>query len=266
MTGGYLVKSIGIAAPGLNGWHASLDVLRGVTEHVATAESPHAPALLPPNERRRATAAVRQAFRAAEDAVAGSATNDLASVFASSDADMSVLNRICSALAQTPRLISPTDFHNSVHNAASGYWSIAVQSMLPATSIAAFDASFTAGLIEAAALARERNGRDVLLVTYDAVAPEPLLAKRPLGQSAGVALVLGTTAQNGPAPLARLAFDFSGTGETRCANQALEAMRGANPALRALPLLELIAARRAGSVTLRGPGNLYVTIESTPWT
>jgi len=261
----YIVKSVGIAAPGLSGWNASLDALRGATAHVPLAESPYAPALLPPNERRRATAAVRQAFRAAEDAVTGFAANGLASVFASSDADMSVLNRICSSLAQSPRVISPTDFHNSVHNAASGYWSIAVQSMLPTTSLAAFDASFTAGLIEAVALARERNG-DVLLVAYDAVAPEPLIAKRPLGHSAGVALVLGMNVGDGTAPLARIAIEFSGDRETPCANASLEEIRAANPALRALPLLELLAARRAGSVTLRGTGNLFVTIIATPWT
>jgi hypothetical protein len=264
-----IVKSVGIAAPGLAGWNASLDVLRGVTAHVTTPESPYAPALLPPNERRRATAAVRQAFRAAEDAVAGFPANNLASVFASSDADMSVLNRICSALAQSPRVISPTDFHNSVHNAASGYWSIAVQSMQPTTTLAAFDASFTAGLVEAVALVRERNA-DVLLAAYDAVAPEPLLAARPLGHSASVALVLGADPAGdeaaGTKPLARLELGFAGTAESRCSSESLEALRCANPALRALPLLELMAAGRAGAVTLRGPGELLVTVDCAPWT
>ncbi len=259
-----IIKSVGIAAPGLAGWNASLDVLRGVTAHTPTPESPYAPTLLPPNERRRATAAVRQAFRAAEDAVAGHAANSLASVFASSDADMAVLNRICSALAQSPRVISPTDFHNSVHNAASGYWSIAVQSMQPTTTLAAFDASFTAGLVEAVALVRERKA-DVLLVAYDAVAPEPLLSKRPLGHSASVAMVLGAEAAD-MKPLARLELAFAGEQETRCASESLDALRLVNPALRALPLLELVAAGRAGSVTLRGPGELLITGDCAPWT
>ena len=63
------LQSVGIAAPGLSGWAASLPVLRGQSPHVISAEPPYAPALLPPNERRRATATVRQAFRAAEDAI-----------------------------------------------------------------------------------------------------------------------------------------------------------------------------------------------------
>jgi len=260
----YIVKSVGIAAPGLSGWNASLDALRGATAHVPLAESPYAPALLPPNERRRATAAVRQAFRAAEDAVTGFAANGLASVFASSDADMSVLNRICSSLAQSPRVISPTDFHNSVHNAASGYWSIGVGSTAPTTTISAYDASFVAGLIESVALARER-ARDVLLVAYDATAPQPLAAKRPLALSAGVALIIGPiAASNDPPGLGRLDIDLAGDTETACAEATLEQLRAGNPALRALPLLQLLAARRAGTVVLRGTGELLVSLRLTP--
>jgi hypothetical protein len=256
------IRSAGIAAQGLPGWAASLDILRGTSPYVANAETPYAPALLPPNERRRATPSVRQAFRAAEDAVnvPGVEARELASVFASSDADMAVLHRICAALAQTTRAISPTDFHNSVHNAASGYWSIAVQSTALTTTLSAYDASFTAGLLEAAALVDSR--RDVLLVAYDAVAPEPLLAKRPLALPAGVAVVLSHTP--GSAPLGRIAIAASDAAESRCANPALEDLRRQNPALRALPLFELLAARRAATVHLRGTGEARVSLAYTP--
>jgi hypothetical protein len=260
---GCVVKSIGIAAPGLAGWAASAPVLAGVSPYVAAPETPYTPSLLPPNERRRATASVKLAFRAAEDAVAGAGADArlLASVFSSSDADMTVLHRICAALAQTPRVISPTDFHNSVHNAASGYWSIGVGSMAPTTTVCAYDASFTAGLIEAVALARNRAA-DVLLVVYDATAPQPLAAKRPLPVTAGVAMVIGPAAS--PAAAGSLTLDLGGHRETACANPALEALRDGNPALRALPLLELVAARRAGAVALRGTGSLFVSLQYTP--
>jgi hypothetical protein len=256
------IRSAGIAAPGLAGWAASHDILRGAAPYVALAETPYAPALLPPNERRRATAAVRQAFRAAEDAVsvAGVEARELASVFASSDADMAVLHRICAALAQTSRAISPTDFHNSVHNAASGYWSIAVQSTALTTTLSAYDASFTAGLLEAVALVDAQ--RDVLLVAYDAVAPEPLLAKRPLAMPAGVAVVLSATA--GTAPLGRLEIAASDAAESNCGSAALEDLRMSNPALRALPLFELLAAKRAATVHLRGTGPACVALSYTP--
>jgi hypothetical protein len=257
------IRSAGIAAPGLAGWAASADTLRGVAPYVYAVETPYAPALLPPNERRRVTASVRQAFRAAEDAVGGGDARDLASVFASSDADLTVLHRICAALAEPARSISPTDFHNSVHNAASGYWSIAVQSMAPTTSLSGCDASFVTGLIEAVALVQAHDG-DVLLVAYDAVAPPPLFATRPLALSAGVALVLTRTPHAGEAPLARIELELAAAGESACANAALEPLRVGNPALRALPLLELLAARRAGSVALRLAGEACITVACAP--
>jgi hypothetical protein len=255
------LKSIGIAAPGLPGWAASAPVLAGTAAYLSAPEPPYAPALLPPNERRRATAAVRQAFRAAEDALAqgGADPKALASVFASSDADMAVLHRICSALAGQPRALSPTDFHNSVHNAASGYWSIAAQCMRPTTTLAAFDASFTAGLLEAAALVRDLDA-DVLLVAYDAVAPAPLFAKRSLALTASVALILGPADDSSAG---RLSLDLEGEGESRCEGD-LELLRAGNPALRALPLLGLVARGEAGEVTVRGTGELRVRMRYTP--
>jgi hypothetical protein len=259
---GCFIRGVGIAAPGFAGWKASVGILRGAAPYVPAAETPYAPALLPPNERRRATASVRQAFRAAEDAVADANADarGLASVFASSDADMAVLHRICAALAQAPRVISPTDFHNSVHNAASGYWSIAVQSTAITTTLSAYDASFVAGLMEAIGLVGAQ--RDVLLVVYDAVAPPPLLAKRPLASSASVALVL--SAHSGGAALGRIEVAAGDAAESVCANPALEDLRTANPALRALPLLELLAAKRAAAASLRNTGGSHVTISFTP--
>jgi hypothetical protein len=259
-----VLRSVGFAAPGLAGWNTAREVLRGAQSYTAAAETPYSPALLPPNERRRATASVRLAFRAAEEAVslAGADARGLASVFASSDADMAVLHRICGALAAAPRVISPTDFHNSVHNAASGYWSIGVQSMQPTTTLAAYDASFAMSLIEAAGLVAARES-DVLAVAFDAIAPQPLLAKRPLGASAGVALILGKPEAAGP-KLGTLEFSLDGREETRCARADLEALRVANPALRALPLLELVAAGVAGSVELRATGSLLLRVVYSP--
>jgi hypothetical protein len=144
-----------------------------------------------------------------------------------------------------------------VHNAASGYWSIGVGSTAPTTTLSAYDASFTAGLLESVALARERDG-DVLLVVYDATAPQPLAAKRPLALSAGVALIVGPPSAS--AGLGRLDLELAGDAETPCAGAALEQLRSGNPALRALPLLELLAARRTGTVVVRGTGDLLVSM------
>jgi hypothetical protein len=258
------VESVGLAGPGLPGWSASRAALSGETPYVPAEMPPHSPELLPPNERRRATATVRLAFRCAEDALRGSSlpAADLATVFASADGDMEVVNRINQTLAQPARTVSPTDFHNSVHNAAAGYWSIAVGSKQPSASLAAHDASFAAALLESAALAAGDH-LNVLMAAYDIRAPAPLAAKRPTPQSFGVALVLTP----GPTPnsLAALTLEPCAAGDTVLDDPGLEHLRAHNAAARALPLLALLARGAPGTVVLPAVGGgLRVTCARVP--
>jgi Beta-ketoacyl synthase, N-terminal domain len=243
------IESVGIAAPGLIGWSAAREVLQGTSAYVPADMPPYAPALLPANERRRASPTVRLAFQAAEDAVHGASipAAELATVFASSDADLNIIHRISLALTQTPRLVSPTDFHNSVHNAAAGYWSIAVGSRAPSTTISAYDFSFAAGLVEACTLvAIER--RNTLLVAFDLPPPQPLHAKRPIGSSAGVAMVL--THSQTPRSMAKLQCTQTRERPTIASTPALEELRRSNPATAALPLLELLARGESAPIVL----------------
>jgi hypothetical protein len=248
------IESVGVAAPGLAGWPQARAVLRGEQAYVAQELETYQPNLLPPNERRRATPAVRLAFRVAEEAVTTSAipAQDLAGVFATAEADTSILHRICSALAEETRAVSPTDFHNSVHNAAAGYWSIAANAKLPSVTLAAYDATFAAGLIEACGLVRG-DGDPVLLVAYDLRPPELLFETRPLASSAGIAFVL--SAERSERTLARLEVVAGGNEETTMADAPIESQRLGNPACRALPLLRLLALGQSGEVCLRGVGN-----------
>ena len=80
--------------------------------------------MLPANERRRAAASVRWALAAAQEAVSAAAARPARSRPSSPPAasDGETLHRICEALASAEREVSPTRFHNSVHNAAAGYW------------------------------------------------------------------------------------------------------------------------------------------------
>lgn len=253
------VQAVGLAAPGLESWSDAVPVLRGEQPYAAAPLAPHTPSLLPPNERRRATPAVKLAFQAAEDAMRGTQLPpaELATVFASSDADLNIIHRISTALTTEQRLISPTDFHNSVHNAAAGYWSIAVGSRAPSTTLSAYDSSFAAGLLEASLLALI-DGLDTLLVAFDLPPPQPLLAKRPIGCAAGVALVL--THSPGPAPLARIRIEATPEAESRLAG-ALETLRLGNPATRALPLLTLVATGIPGRIVLPAArGNLAIDV------
>ena len=81
--------------------------------------------------------------------------------------DLSITDYMCTTLSSDPAAISPTRFHNSVHNAAAGYWTIGAGCVQPATAVSSFDATFAQGLIEA--LVQLRAGAPVvLLAAYDA--------------------------------------------------------------------------------------------------
>lgn len=256
------VDGVGIAAPGLSDWAQARPVLLGKTPYAEAALPAHAPGLLPANERRRATPSVRQAFRAAEDAISGcpEKAGRLAAVFASSEADLGVIQRICLALTEPACAVSPTDFHNSVHNAAAGYWSIATGSRLPSTTICAYDASFAAGLLEAALLIAAEN-HPTLLVCYDVPGPPLLQAQRRFECVASSALLL--SGKPGPATLARLRLSLVEGPDTRLDDPALEALRLGNPALRALPLLRLLAQPEDSvrQATMSLPGRQALQIE-----
>jgi 3-oxoacyl-(acyl-carrier-protein) synthase len=95
------------------------------------------PELIPPRERRRAPMAVKMAIEVMDQAcrMAAVEPSEVASVFASGMGDMQITDYMCRTLATAPRAVSPTKFHNSVHNAATGYWSIATHSHSPANAI-----------------------------------------------------------------------------------------------------------------------------------
>ncbi|HNB46553.1 MAG TPA: beta-ketoacyl synthase chain length factor, partial [Burkholderiaceae bacterium] len=169
------VQGVGLVGPGLPGWAAAQPQLAGLQPHQPAASVVPAPMRLPPAERRRAGTAIKIAIAVADAACSASGLDaaELATVFTSSSGDGGNCHALCEMLASGDRLVSPTRFTNSVHNAAAGYWHIAVGSRAPSTSLCAFDGSWGAGLIEAAALVAA-SGRPVLLVASDAPYPEPL--------------------------------------------------------------------------------------------
>jgi len=243
------VEGVALLGPGLPDWSSARSMLRGERVHVFASTAVPVPALLPPNERRRSGLAVKVALAVGAAALAGSTrdASTLATVFTSSSADGDTCHAICEQLAGSERLISPTRFHNSVHNAPSGYWSIATRCMAPSTSLCGYDASFGAGLLEACTLLLARRA-PVLLVAYDAPYPEPLLAKRPVRDSFGVALLLSP--QAGAGALARLELTLADDPPATLADGRLESLRRAIPAARSLPLLHLLARAEPGATVL----------------
>ncbi len=260
------IDGIGLLGPGLPNWAAAGPVLRGESTHAFAPTLLAPPARLPPAERRRAGAVMRLAMGVADEAIAhaGADPSVLATVFTSSGGEGANCHSLCEALAVPNPLVSPTRFTNSVHNAAAGYWHIAVASRATSTSLCAHDGSFCAGLLEAAA-AVHGDGQPVLLVAYDLPYPEPLNGKRPIPENFGLSLLLAP--QRSERSLARLLVRPvaapAGTA-TRCDDASLEQLRTAIPAAAALPLLQALARRSTATLQLDYLADLALQVECTP--
>ena len=244
------ITGVGLIAPGLPDWPSAAAVLCGRQPWQVAPSVLPAPALLPAAERRRASRVIRLALALGQEAAlhAGADLAQLATVFAASGADGHNCHALCEQLASDDRQVSPTRFHNSVHNAAAGYWGIATRSMAPCQVICAYDGSLGAGLLDALAqVVLER--RPVLLVCYDSEYPEPLHAKRPLPDAAGMAWLLAP--ERSAASLAHLQLTPGlRAAPTQIPDAALDALRLQFPSLRALPALHALAQRSAADLVL----------------
>lgn len=244
-----VVAGIGLVGPGLADWATGAALLREPAGWATAPTVVPPPNRLPPTERRRAGTVVKASIVVADEALAmaGADPATLPTVFSSSTGDPLNCHLLCEALAQPERLVSPTRFTNSVHNAPAGYWHIATASRAPSTSLAAFDASFAAGLLEAAVQVHA-GGAPVLLVAADVPYPEPLHAKRPVADSFALALLLAPGGDGRELTLA-----LTGDAEpTPCAHARLEGLRRTIPAARALPLLAALAGDAAAELLVEG--------------
>lgn len=244
------VDGIGLIAPGLPDWPTAAAVLAGAQPWQSAPSVLPAPALLPPAERRRASRMIRLALALGQEAAAqaGADLAQLATVFAASDGDGHNCHALCEQLASSDRQISPTRFHNSVHNAAAGYWGIATRSMAPCQVICAHDGTVGAGLLDALAQV-VLDRRPVLLICYDSEYPEPLHAKRPLSDAAGMAWLLAP--ERSAASLAQIQLTPGlRAAPTQIPDVALDALRLQFPSLRALPVLHALAQRSAADLVL----------------
>ena len=251
-----VIEGIGVAGPGLSGWPATRAILAGEAAYEAAPLAVAASALLPASERRRAGLPVRLALAAAEEAfaAAGREPASTATVFTSSSGDGDNVHHIFETLASESRDISPMRFHNSVHNAAAGYWSIATQSRAPSTSLCGHDHSFPAGLLEAATQVVTGEGA-AALIAYDQPYPEPLHSKRPLAGSFAVALILSRNVTERALVELDVKLIAGSPEDTALGDAALERLRGGIPAARSLPLLEAIARKSPRIVRLRYGGS-----------
>jgi Beta-ketoacyl synthase, N-terminal domain len=257
------VDGVGFLGPGLADWPAVARVLSGEAHWASAPTTLPPPQCLPSAERRRTGALVKLTLAVGLEASAraGADPTSLAAVFTSSGGDGENCHEICQVLASDDRQLSPTRFHNSVHNAAAGYWGIATGATAAANALCAHDASFAAGLLEALCqVTVERTG--VILIAYDASYPEPMHSARPIPDACAVALVLRP--QAGAASLARLDACLSAERADRLDDAALETLRSSIPAARSLPLLAQLARRRAGRVLIEYLDGMRLAVEVRP--
>ena len=242
------ILAVSVWGPGLELWAGSQAILAGAEPYQPRPSPPPPPAILAATERRRTGPVVRLALAAAFDAASacGHVPGALHAVFASGNGDGPVVGGILEALAAAPageRVVSPTQFHNSVHNAAAGYWSIGTSSRQPATCLGCHDSTWAAGLLAAMA-EMDAGGGPVLLCCYDHPLPAPLDVLRPTLAPFAAALVLGP-----PAPeqtLLGVSYEQHQAEYDWPLDPALLALARGNPAAQSLPLLVALARRQPG--------------------
>ena len=194
------VNAVGVLAPGLPDWETARAVFAGQREFVSTTLAAPQPACLAPPESRRSCPTVRLAIAVAEQALRQTplSPREMAIVFSSYEAAGVITHQLCEVLAGS-REVSPTQFHNSVHNAPSGYYSIAMNAKRAAASVCRGEWSFAAGLLNATAQA-VADEVPVLFVCYDSPLPPPICDVMPVVEATAIALVL--TPGNDPWPMA----------------------------------------------------------------
>jgi hypothetical protein len=259
------IAGIGLLGPGLPDWPTGRRVLSGAADYAPGDVVPPVPDGLSPRERRRTSFAVRLALAAAAEAVrdAHEDAARLPTVFGWAHGDGVIVQRLLETLATPERYVSPTDFHNSVHNVAVGYWAIASGSHEPCSSIAAAMDTYPASLLKALAEVH-CAGRSVLHIACEAPFDEPLYSACPTGAPLALAMVLTPPQEAGGIARIRADYRADGGNVTKPATAALRPLWELNPAARAIPLLEAVARAYAAAQTMAIPygpeGRLHVTV------
>ena len=247
----FYIESIGICGLGMNNWEQAQAVFFGSCEpDLANKTGKPVISILPPNERRRTTKTIKIAINSIEQLMDQDQKDrlSLSSIFASSCGDVDLVQSICIALAQSGKPVSPTQFHNSVHNAAAGYWSIGNLCMQGTTSISAAYGTLAAALMESACQLQE-CGQAIVLCCYDIASPSPIDQIRHIRYDFACSFLL--TPEPSPVTRAKLTIEPGvSTAVTTMDQSGLEALRRDNPAAAALPLLQGLALKKDSEIII----------------
>lgn len=119
--------------------------------------------------------------------------SSLATVFASAHGESGITASLLREIAESLP-VSPMGFSLSVHNAASGLYSISTDNKAPSTALGAGENTFLMGLCEALLLTRDAASPEVLYVCSDDPIPDVFLPKGAArGSPHAIALLLSAT-------------------------------------------------------------------------
>ena len=247
----FYIESIGINGPGMNNWEEAQSVfVSGREPDLEKKTGKPVISILPPNERRRTTKTIKIAINSIEQLMDQERRErlSLSSIFASSCGDVDLVQSLCIALAQPGKPISPTQFHNSVHNTVAGYWSIGSLCMLGTTSISAAYGTLAAALMESTCQMQE-CGQGVILCCYDIASPSPIDQIRHIRYDFACSFLL--TPEPSPMTRAKLTIEPGvSSAVTTMEQPGLEVLRKDNPAATALPLLQGLALKENSEIII----------------
>jgi hypothetical protein len=193
--------------------------------------------------RRRATGLTRIAVEVFHQATlaAGCDTATVPIVWATSHGEHATAIKILGMMHSGEGKLSPTHFHNSVHNTAGGYASIATGNAAPSTTLTG-GAELVASAFLEAICHLESAAKDVVVVLAD----EPLLPpfeQRDATSALALAFCLSSRSEGASAVLS--GFRRDAVAPVKYHDRFGRLYVGA-----ALPLLERIVQRRPGTVAL----------------
>jgi len=250
------IKAIGGWGKNFTNWQELSELLTTGRTQENTAASPK-PGIIPANERRRAPLPVKLAVESSWQATqaAGIAPNELACVFVSGIGDTQLTDYMCKVLATENMQLSPTKFHNSVHNAAAGYWTISTGCMKAANSVAGFNESVPLALLEAVTQCIQEH-IPMLITFYDAPSSEVLKPLLKNEQAFAISLVIEPlesnvdSSSNDDVSLAVEVLSESCEWPALSMETELRECYETNPVARILSLLNAIAAKTSNTVKL----------------
>jgi len=256
------IRGVGYWSAGVTDWSQASALIRSGSAWPDASGGRAMPGLMPANERRRAPDSVLMALAVGEQACAAAGVEpaSLPSVFVSVYGDLAINDYMCAALTDPAPMLSPTKFHNSVHNAPSGYWSIATGAMAQTTSVAGFTESFAAGLLESAMQIADSGG-PLLVVAYDVAGVGPMAEVTGCSLPFGCAFVLDAAGDDG-SPTLRLATGIGHETASHPDNAGLMSLCAGNPiAAGTGALLQALAEATPRRIVLPLSSGLHLVLQ-----